>query len=237
MPGQGGITTNPSTPRGPAPAPSPFVQGSLWDVALNGHPGDNQPPPGLPYFEQDRSRLGGLLQGQSPFASSQWGGLISQLQQRASGSGPSVAQMQYQQAMGQQAAQMAGAAHGGGGPGAFRQAAIMAGQQGQGLAQGSALARTQEMQAAQGSLQGALGTRDSINSSAYQNILAQQLALSSQSVNAHLGLQNAANQASAAQYQALGSGAATLGALVKNNQGAPSGPTTTSGPVGSGGGN
>ena len=235
MPGQGGITTNPSTPRGPASSPLWNGETSAQEAALSSS-GDS-PPPGLPYFEQDRSRLGGLLQGQSPFASSQWGGLISQLQQRASGSGPSVAQMQYQQAMGQQAAQMAGAAHGGGGPGAFRQAAIMAGQQGQGLAQGSALARTQEMQAAQGSLQGALGTRDSINSSAYQNILAQQLALSSQSVNAHLGLQNAANQASAAQYQALGSGAAALGALVKNNQGAPSGPTTTSGPAGSGGGN
>lgn len=235
MPGQGGITTNPSTPRGPASSPLWNGETSAQEAALSSS-GDS-PPPGLPYFEQDRSRLGGLLHGQSPFASSQWGGLISQLQQRASGSGPSVAQMQYQQAMGQQAAQMAGAAHGGGGPGAFRQAAIMAGQQGQGLAQGSALARTQEMQAAQGSLQGALGTRDSINSSAYQNILAQQLALSSQSVNAHLGLQNAANQASAAQYQALGSGAATLGALVKNNQGASSGPTTTSGPAGSGGGN
>ena len=180
---------------------------------------DTSAPAGLPYFEQDRARLGGMLQGQSPFASKDWGGLISQLQARASGQGPSVAQMQYQQAMGNANNQLSGMAHGGGSPAAFRQAAIEQGRTGQGLAQGSALARTQEMQAAQGSLQGALGTRDTINSTAYQNILQQQLGLSSQSVNAHLGLQNANNQAAAANYQAAGTGLTALATVIKARNG------------------
>lgn len=188
-----------------------------YQASLNATP--DAAPAGLPYFEEDRSRLGGMLQGQSPFASKDWGGLISQLQARASGQGPSVAQMQYQQAMGNANNQLSGMAHGGGSPAAFRQAAIEQGRTGQGLAQGSALARTQEMQAAQGSLQGALGTRDTINSSAYQNILQQQLGLSSQNVNAHLGLQNANNQAAAANYQAAGTGLTALATVIKARNG------------------
>lgn len=43
----------------------------------------------LPYFEEDRNRLGGMLDGRSPYAGQEWGGLISQLQQQASGKGPS----------------------------------------------------------------------------------------------------------------------------------------------------
>jgi hypothetical protein len=42
----------------------------------------------LPYFQQDRDRLQGLLNGQSPYAGAEWGGLIGQLQQQASGQGP-----------------------------------------------------------------------------------------------------------------------------------------------------
>lgn len=52
----------------------------------------------LPYWRQDRARLGGMLDGQSPFAGSEWGGLISQLQQQASGQGPSLAQDAYRKA-------------------------------------------------------------------------------------------------------------------------------------------
>lgn len=173
---------------------------------------------GNPYYELDRRRLGTMLQGQSPYAGSEWGGLVSQLQARASGSAPSVAQMQYQQAMGHMSSQLAGAAHGGAGPGAFHQAAIQAGQAGQGMASGVAQARVNEMQGAQGQLSSALGTRDTINSQAYQNILAQQLGLSQQQINAHLGIQNANNQATAAQYQALGTGL-TLAASMNRGSG------------------
>jgi hypothetical protein len=52
----------------------------------------------LPYFEQDRQRLGGMLEGRSPYAGQEWGGLVGQLQQQASGQGPSLAQQAYRQA-------------------------------------------------------------------------------------------------------------------------------------------
>jgi hypothetical protein len=43
----------------------------------------------LPYFEDDRTRLGGMLDGRNPYAGQEWGGLISQLQNQAAGRGPS----------------------------------------------------------------------------------------------------------------------------------------------------
>jgi hypothetical protein len=47
--------------------------------------GDKQPDPKyvaqMPYFEEDRKRLGGMMDGRSPFAGEEWSGLINQLQQ------------------------------------------------------------------------------------------------------------------------------------------------------------
>lgn len=188
----------------PPPRDHAGAQGGISDQTS----GDSRNGVGLPHFVEDRERLGGLLAGQSPFASTDWGALVSHLQGIASGKVQGVAGQQYQQAMGNASNGLSSMAHGLVRAGMGRAVQDQQGQMGQGMVSGTNLAQLQERQAAQQSLQGALGTRDSVNSSAYQNILGQQLGLSSQQVAANLGITNSNNQALAAQYQALGTGLA-----------------------------
>jgi len=184
--------------------------------ALYGDDGSNKGTT-LPYFQDDRNRLGGLLQGQSPFAGQEWGSLVSQLQGRANGTNNQVAVGQYQTGIQDASNNLSAMSHGGVRAGSFRSAADQQGNLMQGMAAGSQLAKTQDMQSAQQSLQGALGSRDALNSGAYQNILGQQLGLSQQNVNAQLGIQTQNNQQTAANYQALGTTLNTLGALQNQN--------------------
>lgn len=139
---------------------------------------------GNPYFQEDRDRLGGLMDGQSAFAGKEWGGLVSQLQAQANGTGPSMAQDAYRQASQDTGAQLGSMARGSGSASAARNALMQQGRIGQGMAQGLASARTGEMLAGQQALTGALSQRDQINSGAYQNILGQQLGLSEQQLRA-----------------------------------------------------
>jgi hypothetical protein len=187
----------------------------------------NSPKPiNLPYFEEDRARLGSMLQGQSAFAGQEWGSLISQLQARASGGGPSVAGNAYKQASQDSMSQLTSMSRNSSSPGAVRQAQLQAGHIQQGLAQGYSAAALQEQQANQGALTQALSARDAINSSAYQNILSQQLGLSRGEVGALAGNQNVAlqeqqlqNQQQAAQWQAYSGAAAGLGKLYGSQPG------------------
>jgi hypothetical protein len=184
------------------------------------------PPVSLPYFEEDRARLGSMMDGQSPFAGSEWGGLIAQLQARASGNGPSVAGNAYKQASADSQAALYSMAQNSAGPGGARQAMLQAGRINQGLAQGYSAASLQEQQANQGALSQALGARDAINSTAYQNLLSQQLGLSRSQLAAQQGNQNAGlqeqqiqNAQSAGQYQALSGLALGLGKIYGNSGG------------------
>lgn len=179
----------------------------------------------LPYFQQDRDRLGGMLNGHSPFAGSEWGNLIAQLQQRASGQGPSIAGDAYKQAAMDSQANMNSMAQGSGSPGAARAAMLQSARVGQGMAQGYGAARNQEMVGAQGALQGALGARDQLNQGAYMNILAQQLGLSEAQLRAGMANQQYAlgnnknqNDQDAAKWAAI---AGILGGAGKAIGGAP----------------
>lgn len=91
---------------------------------------------------------------QNPFMGD-WGSLISQLQQTASGQGPSVAGNAYQQAHAQGLQDQRSMASGGS-AGAARQAGMNVTRMNQGLAQGYSGARLQEQLSAQQSLQAAL---------------------------------------------------------------------------------
>lgn len=84
-----------------------------------------------------------------------WNTLITQLQQRAAGVGPSLAVQQYQQAS-NNAMNQAASFGAGRGQGGARAASMAIGNAGQNMASGSAMARTQEMQASQAALQNAL---------------------------------------------------------------------------------
>lgn len=176
----------------------------------------------LPYFQQDRDRLMGLLGGRSPFAGDEWGALIGQLQQRASGQGPSLAEMDYRRAAQDTVAALGSLSRGSATPGAARAAMIQQGRIGQGMAAGLAQARTAEQMAAQQALTGALGARDQLNQNAYLNVLAQQLGLSMGQLNAlqgnqqyALGMANIDQQRQAAKWNAiagmLGMGATLAG--------------------------
>lgn len=175
--------------------------------------------PQLPYFEEDRQRLGGLMDGHSPFAGQEWGGLINQLQNSASGKN-SIAEMQYRNASQDTVAGLGSLSRGSGSAAAGRQALIQQGRVGQGLAAGSALARGQEMQGAQTALTQALGTRDQLNQGAYLDILAAQLGLSRAQLEALSGNadrkergQTASKQAKAAKWGAIAGGAGALAML------------------------
>lgn len=176
----------------------------------------------LPYFEQDRNRLQGMLQGQTPFASQDWGGLISQLKDRAAGTGDSLAKQNYNMANQNTVNSISSIARGSGSPGAMQEAMLQAGRVGQGQAAGLATAGIQEQQAAQTTLGQTLNARDGLNQNAYLNILGQQLGLSMGQLRALNGDQqfvtdqNKVNQANeAAKYQALASLLAAGGKIGK----------------------
>lgn len=201
--------------------------GAAWGGIFGNGEDDGSKSAQLPHFDEDRGRLGDLLHGQSPFASADWGSLVSQLQGRANGSNNSVAMGQYSQGIQDSNNNLSAMSHDGVRAGQFRQAGLMQGANQQGMNAGLQMAKTQDMQSAQQSLQGALGSRDAINSGAYQNILGQQLGLSSQNVAAQLGIQQANNQASAANYQAIGTNLATLATLQQQNNPKPTTPGVT----------
>lgn len=152
------------------------------------------PPPGTTnqinanQYNGQGANIQGQLAGRSPFASGDWGDVINQLKQRANGQN-SLAAQEYQQASQNTAGQLAGMAHGGANPAAFRAAAEQQGQIGQGMAQGTAMAQTQEQMAAQQQLQGALGTRDQLNQGAYQGLMNNQGQLNQQQLQAELANQ------------------------------------------------
>lgn len=169
--------------------------------------GNGQVPYGslnLPYFQQDRARLQGLMGGQSPFASKDWGDLIGQLKQRASGQGPSLAQQNYNMAAGDTTNALSSMARGSANPDAARQALIQQGRIGQGQAAGLALAGTQEQQAAQQGLTGAIGARDQLNQGAYMGLQQQLAGMNMGQLNALQSNQNynTANKQIDAQQQA-----------------------------------
>lgn len=162
-----------------------------------------------PFFMQDRNRLDSMLQGQSPWASQEWNPLIQQLQQQASGRGPSLAEQQYRGASQTTMSGLQSMARGSQSPGAAREAMLQQARIGQGMAAGVTQARTQEMMGAQSNLAQALGARDQINQSSYLNILAQQLGLNEQQLRAmlanqqyKLGTQGIAQQQEAARWNA-----------------------------------
>ena len=197
-----------------APGMQPPMQGSPMMGAAPGAPGAGGSPGSglggglgryfgspkkgtavnLPYFEEDRNRLGGMMDGQSPYASGNWGSLISQLEDRAAGRGPSIAGDAYREgAMNTQNA-IASQARGSGSAAAGRQGLIQQGRISQGMAQGYASARNQEMVGAQGALTQALGSRDQLNQNAYLDLLAKQLGLSKDQLMALQGNQTDATQ-------------------------------------------
>lgn len=192
--------------------------GSLWD-SIGRQKG--QANPALPYFEQDRQRLGGLLTGQSPFASSNWGGLITTLEDRAAGRGPSAAGDAYRAAAQDTTNALSSMSRGSGSAAAGRQAMIQQGRVGQGMAAGYATARNQEMLGAQSALGQALAQRDSLNQNAYLDVLGKQLGLSSEQLRALLSNADrdaqkkiADKQASAAKWNAIGGGLGALGGIL-----------------------
>lgn len=186
--------------------------------------GGGQVPMGsinMPYFDQDRGRLQQMMNGQSPFASQDWNGLITQLQARASGTAPSLAGMAYDKGLADTGSQLSAMSSGSASPAAAYAAQRQMGNLGEGQAAGYAMARTNEMNTAQQGLTSALGARDQLNQQAYLNILAQQLGLSTSQLQAlkgdqsfTLGQAQTDQQRSAAAAGAVASlfgGAATLG--------------------------
>lgn len=167
----------------------------------------------LPNYLQNQQMLQGLMAGQSPFASGDWNSVISQLQGRANGTN-SLAAQEYGQQQAQGAANLAGMAHGGATPASFRAAAQQQGQMTEGLAAGQAQAQTQEQNTAQQALTSALGTRDQINSSAYQNLMGSYLGLSQQQLSALQGDQSYNLGKSGQTVQQQGNQMNALGALL-----------------------
>lgn len=213
---------------GPWGAAAGGVAGGLLGL-FGGDDDGNQalPPVSLPYFEADRARLGSMMDGHTAFAGSEWGSLISQLQSRANGGGPSVAGNAYKQASQDAMNNLTSLSQNSASPGAARQAMLQQGHIQQGLSQGYSAAALQEQQANQGALAQALSSRDQINSQAYQGLLQQQLGLSKSQMTGMMGNQQASlqeqqlqAQQDAAQWQAYAGLAAGLGKIYGN--GAPS---------------
>lgn len=188
-------------------------------LSLFKKPKPKTPDPALPYFQEDRDRLGGMLGGHDPYASGEWDGLIGQLTAQANGTGPSLAEQAYRRQTMDTAGRLAGMAHSGS-PAAARTAMIQQGRLGQGMAAGVAEARTREQLGAQSALGQALGQRDQLNQNAYLDILGKQLGLSKDQLAALLANQQsrdaryaADKQASAAKWSALGGALGGLGML------------------------
>lgn len=196
------------------------VAGGLLGLFGGGDDAPAPTPTNLPYFNEDRTRIGQQLDSQNPWAGYEWGGLISQLQSRAAGGGPSIAGNAYKQASQDSQNQLASLSQNSASPGAARQALLQAGHIQQGMAQGYSSAALQEEMANQGALSQALSARDQINSNAYQGLMSQQLGLSRSQLGAQQGNQGVAlqeqqyqNQQQAAQWAAYSGLAAGLGKI------------------------
>lgn len=157
---------------------------------------------GIPDYVKNQDYLTKQLAGQTPFASNQWGDLITQLQQRASGQGPSLATQNYNMASQNTVNALTSMANGSQSPGAARDAMIQMGKVGQGQAAGLAQAGTMEQQGAQESLTKALGARDQLNQNAVLDVLGKKLGLNKDQYNAVMNRQQMSNQADAQTAQA-----------------------------------
>lgn len=182
------------------------VPGRIWDWG-NSHPKAN-----LPYFEEDRNKLQGLMdQGKGPYMGADpyrgnWDAHLSQLEDRAAGRGPSIAGDAFRGASQNALSQQMAMSQGGRSAGAARQAAMNMGSIGQGLAKGYGDARNQEMIGAQNSLTGALAgadsanfNRDQANQQAWLDLLAKQLGLSAEQLRGVMAGMNAPSN-----FQTLG---------------------------------
>lgn len=159
--------------------------------------------PGTEQADRDRGQIAPYLQQGNPYVSGaspqqgNYNALIKMLQERASGSGPSVAGDAYKQASDNSMNNAMALSHGSS-PGAARAALQQIGGINQGLAQGYASARNQEMSSATGQLGGAIGSadnsqlqRDKANQEAWLNMLAQQLGLTRQQIGSASDKSNA----------------------------------------------
>lgn len=184
----------------------------------------NRPNPNdvhLPYFEEDRRFIGDQLAGRSPFASGGWDPAINRLEGMASGTAPSLAEMQYRSASMDTTSALSSMARGSASPAAARQAMIQQGRVGQGMAAGVAQARTNEQMQANNALIQALGSRDQLNQNAYLDMLAAKLGLSRAELEALSGNKDreaqkkiADKQASAAKWGAIAGGAGALAGMI-----------------------
>ncbi len=209
----------------PAPGAPPAQQGGLAGIFAQGRAAkakkEQEQNPLLPHFDEDRQRTQGLLDGiGAPGAGQEWGGLIDQLGRQSRGEGPSLAEQQYQAAQQDTTGALSSMARGSASPAAARQALIQRGRVGQGMAQGVAMARTNEQMQASQALAGALGARDQLNNSAYLDILGAQLGLSRAQLEALTGNadrkqrnEDSKRQAKAAQANAVAGALGGLGGL------------------------
>jgi len=220
---------------GAALGPWGAAAGGIIGGALGLFGGDDPAPPdpvNLPYFQQDRDRISGMLDGRSAFASSDWNTLIGQLQARANGTAPSVAGNAFKQASQTAQNSLSSLAANSAAPGATRAAIMQQGKINQGMAQGYSQAALQEQQGAEGALQNALSTRDQINQQSYLNLLNQQMGLSQAQLRALQGNQGVGVQEqqigaaqSAATWNALGGLTAGLAKIGGGSGGSSSGGT------------
>lgn len=210
-----------------ATAPGAYAADALYGAYNSGDldglgqwlTGGGKPPinqQDLPYFQEDRDRIGGMLGGRSAFVNDQitnpygqdFRSLISQLQQQAGPGGDqfnSLAMQQYgamhNRGLAAQMAMARSAAPGTSPALAGRQASMAQGRMNQGLAAGMAEARTKERLGAQGALAGVLGgaaqadqgyqglaaTQQRSNQQAFLDLLAKQLGLSEGQMRGQLG--------------------------------------------------
>jgi hypothetical protein len=205
----------------PGSGSGPFGMSGLGGLLAKRKANQEANNPKLPHFDEDRQRTQGLLDGiGAPGAGQEWGGLIDQLGRQSRGEGPSLAEQQYQAAQQDTTGALSSMGRGSASPAAARQALIQRGRVGQGMAQGVAMARTNEQMQASQALTSALGTRDQINSGAYLDILGAQLGLSRAQLEALTGNADrksrdadSKRQASAAKFNAVAGGLGGLGGL------------------------
>lgn len=184
-----------------------YAGGLIGDIGggLAGNRGDNEFRDvnsdnfNLPGYQQgydQRGQLANQMSQQGSGFRDQQAGLMGQLQQRANGQGPSMADMQMQRGLqGALAQQQALAASGRGNPAmAARQASMQSGNIASQMAGQGAMARAAEQQGAQGMLgqmlQGARGqdiNQQQVNNQGQLSALQQQLQLQQLQQNGRMG--------------------------------------------------
>lgn len=152
---------------------------------LGQNKGDQQAGPDREFLNRFMAQGNPYMQGQSPQAGNQ-SALIQMLQQAANGQGPSLAGDAYRQAS-EQAMNNALAMSHGASAGSARAATNQLGNINQGLANGLATARNQEIVGARGQLGGAINmadqsqmARDKANQDAWLQLMMQRLGLTRQ---------------------------------------------------------